>query len=100
MSKAMTPNEINSLKQELIPEFVFDAFNKLIAKNLNGKTSFVKVKDVVENIVLANDVTAQKIYDSKWLDIEQSYRDAGWFVIYDSPAYNETYDSYFRFTIK
>jgi hypothetical protein len=33
------------------------------------------------------------------LDIEPIYREAGWIVEYDKPAYCENYDANFTFTI-
>lgn len=43
--------------------------------------------DVPRNVVFAN----------KWLDIEDIYREQGWRVDYDKPAYNENYQASFTF---
>jgi hypothetical protein len=38
-----------------------------------------------------------KIFNDKLLDVEPIFRDAGWTVIFDKPAYNESYSSTFEF---
>jgi hypothetical protein len=43
-------------------------------------------------------VSRQEVFDNQWLDIEDIYREAGWKVSYDKPAYNETYKAYFTFS--
>ena len=42
-------------------------------------------------------VTRSMIFEKHWLDFEDIYRKAGWFVNFDKPAYNETYDAFFEF---
>ena len=39
----------------------------------------------------------KEIFDNHLLDFEDVYRDQGWSVMYDSPAYCESYDPYFLF---
>jgi hypothetical protein len=38
------------------------------------------------------------IFKTGYCDLEPLYRAAGWRVVHDKPAYNETYDAYFKFT--
>jgi hypothetical protein len=38
------------------------------------------------------------IFEHNWLDIEDIYRQAGWAVEYNAPAYNETFDETFKFS--
>ena len=45
------------------------------------------------------EVTRATIFDNNWLDIEPTYRKAGWKVIYDGPAYCENYPATFTFYI-
>ena len=46
---------------------------------------------------IKEEITSKTIYDNNWLDIEDIFREAGWKVTYDKPAYNESYDAYFKF---
>lgn len=40
------------------------------------------------------------IFKNNWLNIEELYSNEGWLVKYDSPAYCESYEPYFKFTRK
>ena len=39
------------------------------------------------------------IFKKGWLNVEEMYREAGWQVTYDRPAYNETGYAYFYFKV-
>lgn len=93
------PEEVNELKKKLIPEVVIETVNELIAKNYRGKSAFIKQKDIV-SALLEKGLTSVEVYDNNYLDFEDIYRAAGWKVEYDKPAYNESYDASFTFTVK
>jgi hypothetical protein len=100
-SKPITPIEVVSLKETLIPNEVFDAFNELIAKKWNGRSATIKQNEVVKLITGKMQLQDDSIlYDNHWLDIETVYREAGWVVSYDKPAYNESYEATFKFESK
>lgn len=97
--KPISPSDVVAAKKEKIPEVVIETFNDLIAQNfLDGVSSF-KQKAVVLFLV-EKGLNRQEIYDKHWLDIEDVYREAGWKVVYDKPAYNETYEPNFTFSVK
>jgi hypothetical protein len=94
----ITPDEVASLHQAIIPEFVFDAFDYLIAKNWGGKVSIVRQDDVVAYIMDSGfGGTRKEIFGSKWLNVEPAYREAGWDVKYNRPSYTESYPAFFEF---
>lgn len=95
----ITPEEVSNKKADLIPGFVFDAFNTLITQNIDANgSSTVFEKEVVELIVQTNPKSEiSSIYLKRWLDVEDVYRKVGWKVKYDKPAYCESYDAYFVF---
>lgn len=97
--KPITPGEINAKKLDTLPSDVVDVFNKLIASNWNGHAATVKQDDVVAALV-TEERTREMIFKNHWLDVEDLYRAAGWKVVYDKPAYCETYPATFTFTIK
>ena len=105
MIKPLTPKEAKKTKLEVIPDFVIQAFNELIVKNLNsyGSSSF-KQKDLVDIIMKSssqdNGFTRDDVYSNHWLDVENLYRDLGWNVQYDKPGYNENYEAFFEFSEK
>jgi hypothetical protein len=87
------------LKGELIPDEVFATFNALIAQNIMHGRATVKQGDVVTRLVDGG-LNRSEIYARHWLDVEDSYREAGWKVEYDKPGYNETYEPFFVFSAK
>lgn len=96
MTKPITPDETESGKH--IPPIVIEAFNELIREG-GGR---VLQKDAVALILVkaAGAVTLEEIFKNGWLDVEGAYRKAGWKVVYDKPAYCETYEANFTFTRK
>jgi len=49
-------------------------------------------------LMAATGKTRDEVFDKGWLNIEPMYRAAGWKVVYDKPAYNESYEPTFTFT--
>lgn len=99
---AMNPEQIKALKADLLPKAVFDVWNKLIARNLDttGRATVMQEEAVQALLPLVPEGAGRQfIFDSKWLDIEAAYRQAGWRVEYDkSFAYaGETGDNSFLF---
>jgi hypothetical protein len=87
---AIKPSEVIQYKKEkVIPEYVLDAFNFLIAKNFGSNSSRFTQDSVVEEILKKSPegVTKEYLFDNHFLDIEDIYRDAGWRVEYDKPVF-------------
>lgn len=103
MSGPIRPEQIEQLKAKQIPEFVFEAFNFLIAREWNGQRASVSQSDVLAQIQ-ANQLAAGSKFQGldplreKWLDVEGTYRAVGWKVFYDKPGYDECYSPFFVFT--
>lgn len=101
MVEPIRPDEIVQLKRNLIPDFVYIAFNRMIAKKFNGSyASFTQEEIIKEILSLNTEYDRTHIFEEKWLDVENIYREYGWWVEYDKPAFNETYDATFTFTQK
>ena len=103
MPGPIKPTDVAELKRKVvIPEKVFDAFNELIAKYWNGSYAEFSQGEVVRLILKkfsrSKTVTESSIYSNHWLDVEPIYREAGWKVVYDRPAYNESYAPTFEFS--
>lgn len=93
---AITPEDADKAREKSIPPEVFEAFNELIVADLDAYgTATVRQCDV-EKAIRAKIGTIEM----RWLDVESSYRAAGWRVEYDKPAYNETYEPTFKFNRK
>jgi len=96
MAGPLSPDDIAAAKRQHIPEAVFDAFNELLALKFTNGSATILQKDVLAKLE-AGGMVRQEIFDNGWLNVEEAYRDAGWKVEYDKPAYNETYDASFKF---
>ena len=93
------PSDISDTKRTSIPDYVFDVFNLEIAKVYTCGRAVVKQQSVVDALVRrGHDRNA--IFACGWLNVEEAYRDFGWAVGYDKPAYNESGEAYFTFSPK
>lgn len=94
--KPISPQEVAETKLAVIPNEVIQVVNALIAESfVNGRATVLQ-KDIVEGLLAAG-LKRNEIFKRHWLDFEAIYQDAGWKVEYDKPAYNESYDAYFKF---
>ena len=97
------PAEVQELINKSFPDFVIQAFNSCIQANWiasSGRATFTTAKVVAEMIKIqgSQNLDSSTVYSNKWLDVEPLYRDNGWKVTYDSPAYNESYEASFTFS--
>lgn len=103
LSTPATPEAIHKMASESIPEFVFEEMNKLLVKKYRRTTmdAIIRLKDFKDALTarMASDQSALE-FDDRWLDLEENYRDQGWDVAFDSPGYNESYSSYYKFEAK
>lgn len=101
-SKPISPDVAKLKFYDNIPDIIIDAVNALIIKNYNPNTnsSTVKKKDIVNAVIGDDDIKESTIYDNHWLDFEPLYRAEGWDVEFDSPDWDEHYDSFYKFSIK
>ena len=77
----MTPKEVMQYKHNtVIPGYVYDAFNFVIAQELaKGKAVFTK-KRVVEEILIRASITGEEVYKLRLLDAHEAYAARGWQV--------------------
>ena len=97
MVEPISPNDV----KKVIPDFVIEAVNQLIKEKWDGKKAII-LQDDIMNIISSNDPDDDKpsrneIFNKGWLDFEDLYREKGWYVMYDKPAYNEFYKAKFIF---
>jgi len=104
MMEPIRPDEVCEEKLKRIPESVIAGFNDMIARNWNGSSSKFKQDDVVRVILTRMNIrsrtphTDRYLFDNKFLDVEDIYREQGWIVDYNKPEYNETYSATFEFS--
>lgn len=98
--KPITPQECKEQQSGSdIPEFVIDAVNNLLRKHCRNVSITLKQNEIIDEICRVNiNVSRTQIFANKWLDFEPLFERAGWDIVYDKPAYCETYDATFTFT--
>lgn len=102
MSKALSPQEAILRFKSEIPEAVIECWNSLIVSHMKvqggrGISEFT-LDELAAKITAATDTNRANAVDKGWLSLEDIFRDKGWKVERDSPAYNESYAT--RFTFK
>jgi len=89
--KPITSQEVCKSRQNRIPDFVIEAFNNLITKNLNNMDNpdgaYIGQNEIIKEIIMCaiktnQQVTPQQIFENKWFEIENLYSKAGWKVTY------------------
>lgn len=97
--KALSPQELPRKKLKIIPGFVFDIFNELLALELTGvtgQTITIYQNNLMEKIT---EYHGDASWDRNWLDVEPYYEKVGWKVKYDKPSWAEYYEPRFYFTV-
>lgn len=99
--KPISPDEVVTQKRADIPDAVIECWNRAIAENWTGH-GFITIfqNDIVRDIVAATSSHSSEVIGNGWLDIEPIYRDNGWVVNYNKPAYDESYEPFFQFDKK
>lgn len=101
MIKPLRPEDMNEAKKLVIPDFVLQAVNMCMAKNLVRGHGSITQDEVISYILEHNSgITRQQIFDNNWLDFEPLYEEAGWKITYDKPGYDETYEAHWVFKAK
>ena len=98
--KPISPDELIVQKKKEFPEVVIEVVNRLVKEKWNGKQAIVMQADIVNGILGNSRYTKNEIFEKHLLDFEDIYREQGWKVTYDKPAYCESYDPYFLFERK
>ena len=100
MNRPITPDEIVTVKTASIPGAVFKVFNQAIATAWNGSSATISQEKIAQKIASELKISLAEVYSAHYLDVEPSYREAGWEVAYDKPGYNESYPPTFTFSKK
>jgi hypothetical protein len=100
--KPINPSEAKAAALKAIPDEVIQAVNELIVENFSTGTITIaqsEIKQRAKSLMYPNLEDPQKgNFESRWLDFEDIFRQNGWKVEYDRPAYYENYQPLFRFS--
>jgi hypothetical protein len=95
--KPLKPSEVETKKQEALPDFVILAFNELIARKWNGEVATFTRKEATDLIRGKMGNGDDRPFSPEWLNVEPIYRQEGWKVRVEFPDPTEHYDSYYEF---
>ncbi|MEK7552949.1 MAG: hypothetical protein AAB505_02470 [Patescibacteria group bacterium] len=94
--KPIKPSEVVSEKTKGFPDEVISSFNKMIAQNWNGRSSSF-TQTMVFELMISKGLNRKEIIEKDWLRVEGTYRELGWIVEIDRPAYDENYETTYIF---
>ena len=108
MIHLITPEEAEKARKSSIPDYVFQAFNELLAENFFNVGTIVYQHEVLKRIlslypsIIENDKDSivNSLSVNHWLDVEKFYERAGWEVTFHEPSYYEDFDPYYQFIPK
>jgi len=95
--KPITPKEAKESK--IIPEIMIKAVNRLIREKYRS-TGFRITRTLLDEHLEALGANFKELHKQNAYDFEEYYGTFGWIVNYDSPGYNESYESYYEFNEK
>lgn len=96
----ISPQGALDLKITNIPDVVIQTVNNMLAEKMTRNPHIVlRQCDVIARIIAGGTgISKNELYANGWLDFEPFYEKAGWKVVYDKPAYCESYEPTFTFT--
>lgn len=92
----LSPKDITERQRKLIPPFVTEAIDNLLAQKFDGSSAVFSLKEATEAI--KDSMPVFESFKSEWLNFEPIYREAGWKVVFDRPGCNEDYPATYRFS--
>lgn len=97
-----TPEQAKTEKRNRLHPKMINAVNELLAEEYRegGTITIAQEKIIKRFLSKVPGMTRKIIFDEKHLDIEPAFEKAGWDVFYDKPGYNESGNSYFKFSKK
>ena len=108
MIHLITPEEAEKARKSSIPDYVFQAFNELLAENFYDVGTIIYQHEVLKRIINIypyiieddKDSIVNSLFVNNWLDVEKFYERSGWEVTFYKPTYYEDFDPYYKFIPK
>lgn len=91
----MEPIRPEDVKAHSRDDTIIEIVNKMIEQEWDGTRAQLYLRDVADAYM---HLTGLSAYAQKVLSFEQIYRDAGWKVVFDKPAYNDSYPAIYTFS--
>lgn len=104
--KPFSPSEALASKVNTIPSEIIEAVNVLLSEKFSGNHTVTIFQREILTLAKSFMVKRMRVYVNddiikrNWILIEPLFEKEGWKVEYDSPAYCESYEPFFKFTPK
>ena len=108
MIHLITPEEAEKARKSSILDYVFQAFNELLAENFYDVGTIIYQHEVLKRIINIypyiieddKDSIVNSLFVNNWLDVKKFYERSGWEVTFYKPSYYEDFDPYYKFIPK
>lgn len=77
------PEEVGALKVGDIPDAVFEIVNQLLVERSGQQIIAIRQGEIM-NCLDEKGLSRREIFEKRWLDIENSYREVGWIVTFET----------------
>ena len=96
----LSPAEV--LESKVIDPRIFEVVNTILLQRFTKGSTVTILKSEIENKLRTEyeNINIHELYQNKQFDFEDEYRNKGWKVEYDQPAYCETYEASYKFSAK
>lgn len=97
MTKPLSPKDVETAKASRMSPKMIEAANELISESWDGYEATFTLNELISRARKKLGMPAHEDFPHGALDIEPVFRKAGWYVEFDKPGYNETYNAFFTF---
>jgi hypothetical protein len=85
------------VKENNIPDEVVETVNELIMRKWRCGRAVIFQNEIIEILENKMKITRQEIFNNRYLDFENLFREYGWNVEYDKPHYTDNNEAMFIF---
>lgn len=101
MIKALSPSEVIAVNKSAAAAKSFDVvigvFNSLLQEAFDGKRAVIMQNAVVESVARTMGIPRDEVFSNGYLNVEHSFRRAGWKCQYIKPDFNSVDEAKFIF---
>lgn len=104
MIKALSPSEVIAANKSAVASKAFDVvtgvFNSLLQEAFDGKSAVITQSAAVEAVARTMGIPRDEVFSNGYLNVEHSFRRAGWRCNYVKPDFNSLDEARFIFEPK
>ncbi len=86
--RPITPDEVASVKENILPDAMIEAFNEMIARRWSGGKSKFASHEIV-SLMKEKGLSDDDISNNRWRGVLDVFEKHGWDVETDTPSWDE-----------